>query len=150
MLHSVRKLAEVVVVESHFCRPPSQHLLSVLWIVVLVVIFFLLFFLPLLLSNLFSSCQFGLETQASHIWAQWINFCVCCLAYVLIGFSSQLGKTIDLEVWKSVEPPLPFLFYHPAARVGERSWCSLPPWWAPDLAGKSPFKGASKQAQLCV
>lgn len=24
--------------------------------------------------------------------------CMCCLAYVLIGFSSQIGKTIDLEV----------------------------------------------------
>ncbi|XP_005040895.1 PREDICTED: SH3 domain-binding protein 5 isoform X4 [Ficedula albicollis] len=57
-----------------------------------------------------------------HLGAR-INF-VHCLVYVLIGLSSQLGKTIDLELCEGLELTLPFLFYHPAARVAERSWCS--------------------------
>lgn len=44
------------------------------------------------------------------------NSCVRCLAYVLIGFSSQEGKTTDQEVRKGVEPTKPLLLHHASAR----------------------------------
>lgn len=44
------------------------------------------------------------------------NSCVRCLADVLIGLSSQQGKTIDQEVRKGAEPTKPLLLHHASAR----------------------------------
>lgn len=123
----------------------------VLWMVVLVVIFFSFYFFNLfcyrISSHLASS---DWKPRLPTLGCNELILCVCGLACVLAGFSSQLRKPSIWKferVWKPLCPSFSTTLLQGLLKDHSAAFLL---WRVPDLACKSPFKCASKQAELCV
>lgn len=135
-------------VESHFCRPPSQYLLHFpgffgwlfLWWFFPLPFFFFFFSLSCyqISSHLTSS---DWKPKLPTLGCNELILCVCCLVYVLSLAPSWVKPLIwNCErVWNPLCPSFSTTLLQELLKAHSA---------APDLASKSPFKCASKQACL--